>query len=364
MKRINIILEVVVHVVLWGSIYALSSFPEWYWGPFSSADGSLALANLYGFGFNILLFYANAFYLVPKFFRGKNTQKYWGLAVVTVIVISLLESGMDGIYGDALGKYDERSFTFWFVAMLPQTTVVNTFYFLLSWAYAGPRDWLKDRRIKEQLQREKLVTELNYLKAQINPHFLFNGINSVYHLIDGNPDLAKNTLLKFSNLLRYQLYECNDEVIPLRQEVEYLENFITLEQLRKGDDATISWHIYTDDDQQKIAPLLMTPFIENAFKYLSHHLASEKNILDIQLNVEVGVLDLKVKNTFEELGSPDKKFGGLGLQNVQRRLTLLYPQHHKLVIKNDENFFTVHLQIQLTQVPSVKSNNFKMLEKI
>ena len=349
MNRVYIVIEVLIHILIWGALYSLASFPNWYWGPFSTEEGTLPIANLYGFIFNIILFYINVFYLVPKLFGGKSTKKYWLIALGLLIVTSLLESVIDGVYANKIITDPSSTVYLWFEAMLPQNFIVNLFYFLISWAYVGPKEWLKDRRIKQQLEKEKLVTELNYLKAQINPHFLFNGINSVYHLIDSNAELAKTTLHKFSNLLRYQLYECNDDLIPLRQELEYLENFIGLEQLRKGSDVKINWEINTDDYQQKIVPLLLTPFIENAFKYLSHHLESEKNILNIQLDIEEGKLDLQVSNTFEKREKTNEKSGGLGLKNVKRRLALLYPNQHQLDIQEEGNQFKVKLNINLNE---------------
>jgi len=361
MKRIYIVIEVLIHLLIWGALYSLASFPNWYWGAFSAADGTLPIANLYGFAFNVFLFYFNVFYLVPKFFGGKTTKKYWWLVLAVILITSLIEGLIDAVYGNNL--YSEYTLLEWFYEMFPQTFIVNLFYFLISWAYVGPKEWLKDCRIKQQLEKEKLATELNYLKAQINPHFLFNGINSVYHLIDGDPELAKNTLHKFSNLLRYQLYECNDDFIPLRQELDYLENFITLQQLRKGSDVKITWEVYTDDNQQKIAPLLLTPFIENAFKYLSHHLESEKNILDIKLNIEEGILNLEVMNTFEKIEKTNDKAGGLGLKNVERRLALLYPNHHQLDIIEEGDRFKIKLNIQLNESIIEKTKSFKTLEK-
>ena len=363
MNRIYIVGEVLIHILIWGALYSLASFPNWYWGAFAAEDGSLYIANLYGFAFNVVLFYSNVFFLVPKFFGGKSTKKYWLIALLILIVVSIIEAWIDGFYGNSIEDGARGTFSEIFCGMLPQTFIINLFYFLISWAYVGPKEWLKDRQIKQQLEKEKLATELNYLKAQINPHFLFNGINSVYHLIDGNPDLAKTTLHKFSNLLRYQLYECNDDLIPLSQELEYLENFITLQQLRKGSDAKISWEIHTDNNHQKIAPLLLTPFIENAYKYLSHHLDSEKNILDIQLNIEEAELNLEVINTFEKREKKDDKTGGLGLKNVKRRLALIYPNHHQLDIQEEGDKFKVKLNIQLNESVIQKTNQINLLEK-
>jgi len=366
MKRLLIAAEVLIHVLVWLALYAFGSFYNFYLTPFSAADGTMAVANAYGYFFNALLFYLNAFYLVPKFFGKKPNWSYWLIAALIVLGISLIESVIDGYYANyvylqsndltvGLGVWD------WGVAWFQQNVPINSFFFLISWAYIGPRAWMKDRRLREQLEKEQLRTELNYLKAQINPHFLFNGINSVYHLIDGDPQLAKTTLHKFSNLLRYQLYECNDELIPLDQELNYLENFITLEQIRKGSDATIQWEINADDRRK--TPLLLTPFIENAFKYLSHHLDSTQNVLNIQLDIEENSLDLEVFNTFVKSEKPKEKSGGLGLKNVKRRLALLYPGKHRLKIQEEMNVYKVSLNIQLDGVVTIKSDSPEALRK-
>jgi len=363
MKRLIKIGEVLIHVLVWLVMFVLAS--DYTLIPFSPEDGTMIIANAYGFIFNIFLFYFNVFYLVPKFFGHK---KYWRIVLLVVLVASIFESIFDGYYGAYVANQglDLEMMTTaweWGLGWFFQNLPINLAFVLISWAYIGPRAWLRDRRVREQLEKEKLKTELNYLKAQINPHFLFNGINSVYHLIDGDPELAKTTLHKFSNLLRYQLYECNDELIPLDQELNYLENFITLEQIRKGSDATINWEINADDRRKKIVPLLLTPFIENAFKYLSHHLDPIQNVLNIQLDIEEHGLELQVFNTFVKSEKTNEKAGGLGLKNVKRRLTLLYPNKHQLEIQEEVNVYKVNLNIQLDGAVTIKATPEEVLKK-
>ena len=185
------------------------------------------------------------------------------------------------------------------------------------------------------------------MKAQINPHFLFNGINSVYHLIDQKPEIAKSTLLKFSNLLRYQLYECNDELIPLEKELAHIRDYVEMEKIRKGGDTQIQLILPEETLQIKIPPLLFTPFIENAFKYVSNHDDALENqiAIKIRLSEEGNKLRFETENTIDE--QIFKSGGGIGIANVKKRLALVFPQKHDLDIIKEANQFTVRMSLDL-----------------
>ncbi len=220
---------------------------------------------------------------------------------------------------------------------------------MLSFAYVQYRQLRRFRQQQVELSQQKLTTELRYLRAQINPHVLFNGINSVYHLIDKQPDRAKQTLLTFSNLLRYQLYECQADRVPLDKELAHLTDYITLEETRKGEDAIIAWDVQDHDPAGQIALMLLQPFVENAFKHLSHHENPERNRLDLSLAIDQGVLSLNVENTvpIADKPKPATAEGGVGLANVRRRLQLIYPDQHQLFVSQPPGKFHVHLIIAL-----------------
>lgn len=199
----------------------------------------------------------------------------------------------------------------------------------------------------QQIKIEKLDTELKYLKAQINPHSMFNSINSVFSLIDKSNTNARETLAKFSEILRYQLYESSLDKIDIEKEVNYLHNFIEFQKLRKSDNTVIDFQISPVVKNFNIAPLLIAPFVENAFKHVSNY-EEQENRISISLDKDATYFILKVFNTSENskmIGVDDH--GGIGLQNVNRRLELLYPGKYILDIKNENNFFSISLKIEV-----------------
>src|SRR5687768_13498875 len=193
---------------------------------------------------------------------------------------------------------------------------------------------------------EKAETELKFLKSQINPHFLFNSLNSIYFLIDKQNTEARKTLLQFSDLLRYQLYDCNAETIEIEKEISYLKDYIRLQQLRRDNQYQVNVAINEDVRGFRIVPLLLIPFVENAFKHISHH-TKEKNYVDVQLLRSNGTFTFLVENSREDQTKTSEPPGGIGLKNVQRRLELLYADQYKLDILQNETTFRVALHLNV-----------------
>jgi LytS/YehU family sensor histidine kinase len=214
------------------------------------------------------------------------------------------------------------------------------------------QDWLHTKKRQQLLEKEKLETELQFLKNQFNPHFLFNSINSIFFLIHKNPDMASASLAKFSALLRYQLYECNDQQIPLSKEIAYLQNFIELERLRQNRNTSVQVHIdpIKESDQWGISPFIIMTFVENAFKHVSKE-SDRRNWIQIQLRLSGSLLELVATNSISD--GPEAEVirsGGIGLNNVQRRLDLVYPGKHLLQIDKNADQFEVRLSLELTQL--------------
>lgn len=217
---------------------------------------------------------------------------------------------------------------------------------------------LQGKAREQQLVQEKLESELQFLRAQTNPHFLFNTLNNIYALTRRESPQAAAVLLRLSKLLRFMLYECSNPTILLMNEVKVIHDYLELEKLRYNDRLRINFSEQIDDPNQPIAPLLLLPFIENAFK----HGASENRFLthiDIQLSVKNNQLDFRIENDKEPENVPSAN--GLGLHNVQRQLELLYPNEHQLNIENQSNTFAVHLRINLQALTPRTISNQKLM---
>jgi LytS/YehU family sensor histidine kinase len=208
------------------------------------------------------------------------------------------------------------------------------------------KDYLQTQRRLTEIAQEKADTELKFLKSQINPHFLFNSLNSIYFLIDKQNIEARQTLLQFSDLLRYQLYDCNADTIAIEKELAYLQDYIRLQKLRKDNNYDVAVNIRNDIHGFKIVPLLLIPFVENAFKHISHY-NNQKNFVHVEMGRQNGSFSFAVENSKENQLNSKLLPGGIGLTNVKRRLELLYPDKHQLQIYNNESSFRIELELKI-----------------
>ena len=194
-----------------------------------------------------------------------------------------------------------------------------------------------------KLETDKLESELNFLKTQINPHLLFNSLNNIYVQTRKRPDEAGESVLLLSDLMRYQLYDCAKEKVNLSDEIEYLKNYLRLDKLRKSN-TKVHFRVEGDPKHIKVAPFLFIPFVENA---VTHGISSsDQSFISIDFDVNGSTIDFSITNSKPRL--PNKKLnGGIGLANVKRRLELLYPNLHNLRVENKKEEFDVSLSINL-----------------
>ncbi|GAB3428578.1 hypothetical protein GCM10027516_34930 [Niabella aquatica] len=199
---------------------------------------------------------------------------------------------------------------------------------------------------KQELKNIKinqLETELKYLKAQINPHFLFNGLNTIFGFIDKNNQQAKDALLQFSDLLRYNLYEADADKVDLTKEVIYIENYVAIQKARSDSNLKVDLQVDMGQGEVKIAPLLFLPFIENAFKYVSRD-ENDDSAIKISLSYDKKIITFECENSFEEVADKGK---GIGLENVTRRLDLLYKDAYELFTWKRDNVWRVKLKLMI-----------------
>jgi LytS/YehU family sensor histidine kinase len=213
--------------------------------------------------------------------------------------------------------------------------------------------WFKKQQELLQAEKEKVSAELQLLRAQVHPHFLFNTLNNIYSFSLENSPKTPGLILKLSSLLSYILYDCRAEEVSLENETRIMKNYIDLEKERYGNKIEISWSVKGDISDKFISPLLMLPFIENAFKHgTSEQL--EKPWLSVDISVTRDSLKCKIANS----KNPNVTFNklGIGIENVKKRLAFLYPEKHELKLKDAANFFVVSLWIQLRVYKSVNHN--------
>jgi two-component system, LytTR family, sensor kinase len=311
--------------------------------------------------FQALGVYVNLYYLIPHYLqKGKYATYIVSVLATTVCMASCIVGGyffsayLSELTFKELYQQDPNFMEFFVIRALPSTAASMT----LAMSVKLTKNWIQAERKQHALEKEKLETELKYLKSQFNPHFLFNTINSIFVLIHKNQNMASESLAKFSELLRYQLYECNEHYIPLERELNYLKSFIELSKLRLNPKEVVFKENLPENalESVQIAPFILIPFIENAFKHVSKT-DPNGNAIGLKIEVKDNRLFFDIENTTTPQITTQEvlKTGGLGLQNVQRRLALLYPNQHILVIENDAHWYKVRLELELER--SEKSGN-------
>lgn len=282
-----------------------------------------------------------SYYLLPKFYY---KQKYiqFSLAVLIMLSATLLieEFVLEYIYFPKT-RYLYFGYLHSLIDVLPIVFILVSFKFI----------WDVQEKNKEVHQLKSAVqeSELQFLKTQINPHFLFNNLNNLYSYAIENSTKTPDIILELSSVLRYMLYDCKEQYVPLSKEIEHLKNFTNLNELQIENRGDISFSTTGNTSDFKIAPLILPVFIENAFK---HSTASQTNNISIDVDVTIsndGILTFSCSNSYLPLANNQSLSKGIGLQNVQKRLDILYPKKHKLTISDTYNSYDVKLVLALKE---------------
>ena len=284
------------------------------------------------------LFYINAHYLFGKFVNKKSYGIYILIQVVVLFVISILSHLLFNLIVKT-SPYDVANF---FVYN------IFTYFFIMaaSTAYVLVLDKIRADKLRQERENENLKTELSFLRSQVSPHFMFNVLNNMVALARKQSDQLEPSLIKLSSLMRYMLYETDDDKVLLEKEVEYVKSYIDLQRLRFGKNVMVNVNMQDIDGGYEIEPMLLIPFVENAFKHGTGLIESAQ--IDIEMVVKNNILYFVARNKYNEQSTEVKdKTSGIGLTNVQRRLNLLYGNNHSLLINKKDNWFTVSLQLNL-----------------
>lgn len=331
--------QIFLHTVIWVTLFSLPYLlrPSEHRGP--DPDGKLAHVN---FIMNaillILIFYLNAGILIPKLIY---RRKYLEFVIVALTLLAALVASrwlFNSIFVSSR-KYELKP------------TIMFSFFLLLfmlacSTAWRMIRDKMNSDKLASERENENLKTELSLLRSQVSPHFMFNVLNNMVALARKQSDQLEPSLINLSSLMRYMLYEADEDTVPLDKEIDYLQSYIDLQQQRFGAKVQVNVTMQLPENNYEIEPMLLIPFVENAFKHGTGLIQDAR--IDIELRAKQGLLQFSVMNRYNtEYEEVKDKTSGIGLTNVKRRLNLLYKDKYQLLINKKEGWFVVSLQLHL-----------------
>ncbi|HEY2581820.1 MAG TPA: histidine kinase [Mucilaginibacter sp.] len=335
--------KLIYHILFWLGIYLL-----WV---FVFRNYSFSLTRTVSVEFCYLVFitadYYIAIYLIAPLFLKRKKYIYFVLLTTGLIAFSALLR--------AIVASEMNIHVFHTVYPPPFSKIyINSLVNIFIWVELFIIGKMIGERIYGQqqmalMEKERIKHELDFLKAQINPHALFNSLNTIYGHIDKSNQTARNILLKFSHLLRYQLYDCSEDKISLGKEIEYIRNYVAFQQIRKEENLNVDFKADVQRDNYTIAPLLLVVLIENAFKFVSNF-TDRDNKICIDLSVVNDLFTFHIDNTtqYRQPSSPNlNPTSGIGIINLKRRLELLYPEKHKISFNQEANYYEATLILEL-----------------
>jgi len=336
------------HLVFW-AILILSVFLLFFGlggFSFSSFNSIRILSTFTTIFFIAVAVYTNLFFLIPRFLKKKKYISFVLLQLINIIAFFLLNFFTSVLLEYKLSVFNIKliliEFVFEFIIISLFLSITSFLKFLSDWI-----DYQEDSINFKETQRQKLEAELKLLRGQINPHFLFNTLNNLYALSLDKSEKTPAMILHLSDLMRYMLYECRDNHVLIDKEINFIKNYIELEKIRIGEKAIIEMKIMGSTGLQQIAPLLFIPFIENAFKHGVNKQLDHSFIRIIFDFEKSGIIKFIIENTKDNKEQfIDKKFSGIGIENVKKRLSLLYPDKYSLKITDNQKIFRVELIIE------------------
>jgi two-component system LytT family sensor kinase len=371
LKKHKKLLTIVIHTAVWVCFFLLPFIfrPQGREIPMNISNRFIAIFTTNGI-FLVAFYYFNTLVLLPKLLFQKRWLWY-AVSIVACLVIfmyvpreianlivppedfsfkmeafkqkeqivdTLKQWKMRPRYGG--GMRGSSRFIFF-----PGSNALFFLVFLISTCISVIQQWLKSEETKKEVETEKLNTELSFLKSQVNPHFFFNTLNNIYSLAVVGSEKTAPAIMKLSAIMRYILTDTQSDTVPLENEVNFINNFIDLQRVRLTDKVVVAFITEGTIANQQIAPLLFIPFVENAFKYGVS--TKENSVISITIKATETAVNLYTTNTIVKADNGILDTTGIGINNVKRRLDLLYPDKHNLVIANDGNQFFVTLDISI-----------------
>ncbi|MEP1488322.1 MAG: histidine kinase [Algibacter sp.] len=296
--------------------------------------------------FSAILFYLNYFVLIDKFLFTKKTIWFVGVNLILIGFFIFLKETIEGLYFQDLLKKrtssdgPNRPFKmFIYVQMISYMAPL-----LFSIAVKTTKRWVKTEAERKEAANFKLQSELQHLHYQLQPHFFFNSLNNIYAMVDVSPDQAKTSIHSLSKLMRYMLYETNEEQVSLSKEIDFMKKYMELMKLRVSDKTVVNYSFPSEGTEIKIAPLLFISLIENAFKHGVS--ASKESTIDINMTYNDSTVLFTIENHNFPKKIEDKSGSGIGLPNIKKRLELLYPNKNSFKTSVNDSRFVAQLEIE------------------
>jgi len=323
-------------------IFAPTGFPAWA----ELEKNAHERTNLLSYLLMLIFFYCHYYLLIPKLYFNKKYVSYTAFVIGSFLSIMLLFHLLDRVPPAHSGHFPGRPKQAMRFDKPPGAFENSQTLFLFLVGLVVSFALRINGRLK-QSEQEKLHTELSYLKAQINPHFLFNTLNSIYSLAIEKSDRTADAVVMLSSLMRYVIRDASDMMVPLAKEIDYIKNYVALQKFRLDDTVLIDLQLPEAISNRLIAPLILISFIENAFKYgVNPEQSSE---IEIHILIENESLSLYVCNKKVRMNHvTDESTGGIGIGNTKTRLRLLYPGKHDLKIQDNSNDFIINLKLNLS----------------
>ena len=326
-------------LAIWGSIFffffmMMSQFKEMKFAFFAACYSTLTMLSVQ---------LVSRHKLIPLHKANKKNATLY--SILTLIAFSIVLGSLEHLaieYFQLDTKDHEHPPAIFFYI---RQIIVFGFIFFVNYAVFLQEQTAILKLEQKQLHEEKLETELKLLKAQINPHFIFNALNNIYSLSYMQSEKAPESVLKLSEMLRYVFYDCSKDLVAIGSEIKYIENFAAFQQMKSDFEQNININVNLQNSLLEVAPMLLIPLIENAFKY-SRIEEDENAVVDININQEKSTLKVNIKNSVPEQNKP-LKGSGLGINNVKHRLEIIYPKAHTIEVKDYGSVFNVILELSL-----------------